>query len=141
MRRLVSVFALMSAVALIGSACTSAKDSGFPSGTATPSVATPVPSSGTSVAASEATIVAKNMQFDLKELAFAADVPIALTLDNQDAGIPHNFSIYEGTTVIYKGEFFTGVGKRTYQIPPLKAGTYRFQCDAHPTMEGTVVVE
>ena len=139
MRRLVSVVALMSAVALVASSCSSPKDTGFPSETSS-GTATGAPSPTGPAVSNEATIVAKDIQFDLKELTFAAGAPISLTLDNQDPGIPHNVSIYEGQTEIYKGELFQGEGKQTYEIPALKAGTYRFQCDVHPTMAGTVTV-
>lgn len=139
MRRLVSVFALMSAVALAASSCSSPKDTGFPSPNSSGSV-TGAPSPTGPTVSNEATIVAKDIQFDLKELTFAAGAPISLTLDNQDPGIPHNVSIYDGQTEIYKGELFQGTAKKTYEIPALKAGTYRFQCDVHPTMAGTVTV-
>jgi len=34
----------------------------------------------------------------------------------------------------------TGVADTTGQVPALDAGTYRFRCDVHPTMNGTFIV-
>ncbi len=33
----------------------------------------------------------------------------------------------------------TGPATAEYAVPPLPAGEYYFQCDVHPTMNGTVV--
>jgi plastocyanin len=38
--------------------------------------------------------------------------------------------------------FFTGPEKRTYAVPALKAGSYTFVCQVHPsTMKGTLEVK
>jgi plastocyanin len=41
---------------------------------------------------------------------------------------------------LFRGDLVTGATTATYDIPALPAGTYYFQCDVHPTMNGTVVV-
>jgi plastocyanin len=41
---------------------------------------------------------------------------------------------------VFTGDLVTGVADTTYQVPALDAGTYRFQCDVHPTMNGTFIV-
>lgn len=38
------------------------------------------------------------------------------------------------------GEIFPGPATRDYDVPALEAGTYYFQCDIHPQMNGTVEV-
>ena len=82
--------------------------------------------------------------FDLVEIFLAAGKEQTLTMDNQDAGVPHNVSIYPSATdlmnPLYRGELFTGPGTIDYLIPALDAGTYYFMCDVHPNMAGTVTV-
>ena len=41
--------------------------------------------------------------------------------------------------VIGAGEIFGGVASRTYAVPAIPPGTYRFLCDVHPTMVGTLI--
>jgi plastocyanin len=43
-------------------------------------------------------------------------------------------------TSVFKGEIFSGVAKKTYDIPALAAGTYQFICTVHPNMAGTLTV-
>jgi len=89
------------------------------------------------------TVVAENIAFDTDRIELPADTPTAIVLDNRDAGVQHNISIYTDDTlaeVLFKGELITGPARITYQIPPLPAGEYYFHCDVHPNMNGTVVV-
>jgi plastocyanin len=89
------------------------------------------------------TIVAQGIAFNASELRLPAGEEASITLDNRDAGIPHNVSIYteEGGGPLFTGELFAGPEVKEYTIPPLEAGTYYFQCDAHPPqMNGTVTV-
>ena len=88
------------------------------------------------------TIVAKDFQFDKDCLAAKADTPFTIEFDNQDAGTPHNVAIVDDQgTKVFTGEIFSGSQTETYHPTPLKAGTYDFHCDVHPTMEGTFIVE
>lgn len=87
------------------------------------------------------TIVALNIRFDLAEFSIPADTPFRIVFDNQDAGVPHNVAIYDsgpGGSGLFKGEIFNGVKTVTYDVPGLPAGDHYFQCDVHPTMNGTV---
>jgi plastocyanin len=89
------------------------------------------------------TVTAKGLAFDTKEIDLPAGQPTTITLDNQDAGIPHNLAIYTDdslSTALFQGEQFPGIDSREYQIPAIDPGTYYFHCDVHPTMNGTVVV-
>ncbi len=87
-------------------------------------------------------ISALNVAFDKNCLAATAGKPFKIVFDNKDAGIPHNVSVYDGTTALYPPETpQAGPSVVTYNVPALNAGTYKFQCDVHPTtMFGTFIV-
>jgi plastocyanin len=95
--------------------------------------------------AAAATITARNIAFDAKELRLPAGKPFAFDFVNADAGIPHNVAIYRSPTdlaaPLFKGEIFPGPATRRYQVESgLPAGLWYFQCDVHPQqMNGTVV--
>lgn len=88
------------------------------------------------------TLVAKNIKFDVKELAAPAG-EITFVVDNLDTGVPHNVHIYKGENA--KGE---SQGKSDLKNGPskdelkltLEAGEYFFICDAHPNMKGPLTV-
>ena len=87
------------------------------------------------------TIAAMNVSFDKTELSFPAGQATTLTFENQEA-VPHNVAIYtqQGGDSLFSGEVFPGPDSREYAIPALEAGSYYFQCDVHPNMNGTVAV-
>ena len=118
---------------------------GPPEPSSPPSEATgsPPPPDGGGGAPASASISAAALAFDTDALAFPADTPVALAFDNQDAGVPHNVSIYRDeayTDPVIQGETVTGPTTVTYDVPPLAAATYYFKCDVHPAMAGTVGV-
>jgi cytochrome c oxidase subunit 2 len=94
-------------------------------------------------------IAAKNIHFDKTCLAAPANQPFTIEFDNEDPGVPHNVEIYTdksaqtrlgGATGIQ--DVVTGPAKATYDVDPLKPGSYFFQCDVHPTaMSGSFVVK
>ncbi len=68
-----------------------------------------------------------------------------MTFNNQDAGIPHNFSVYtdqSAANMVFRGGVVTGPGKETYSFKaPTSPGNYWYQCDIHPlSMTGTLTV-
>ncbi len=89
---------------------------------------------------------AANTGFTPTSIAAPADAPFTLRFVNDDAGIPHNVQIFEGTdatgTPVFApegNELITGVAQTDYRVPALPAGTYTFNCLAHPaTMVGTL---
>ncbi|MEA3077195.1 MAG: hypothetical protein QOF60_2103 [Actinomycetota bacterium] len=86
-------------------------------------------------------IVAKDVQFDLKELHLPAAQAVELQFVNDDQ-VQHNFALYDkqGGSVLFQGPI-VGNGTTIYKFTTPPAGTYFFQCDVHPTqMEGTAVV-
>ena len=89
-------------------------------------------------------LAAANIAYDQTDLAAPAGVPFQIAFTNNDAGIPHNVSIHQGSptgTEVFKGTIFTGVATQTYDVPALPAGTYSFVCSVHPNMTGTLTVK
>jgi plastocyanin len=89
-------------------------------------------------------LTASGIAYDTTELSAPANTPFQIDFTNNDAGIPHNVSIHEGSatgTEVFKGEIFSGTGARTYDVPALPAGTYTFVCSVHPNMVGTLTVK
>ncbi|HEU4865609.1 MAG TPA: cupredoxin domain-containing protein, partial [Actinomycetota bacterium] len=87
------------------------------------------------------TVTAQNIAFDTDTIELPADTESTITLDNEDT-VPHNIAIYTDDTVaenLFRGETVTG-DTIDYTVPPLDAGEYYFQCDVHPTMNGSAVV-
>ncbi len=92
----------------------------------------PAPSGG-------AVITAQANAFDRQDLAVPAGRPFQLLFENRESA-PHNVTIHDEAVdqPLFVGEVFGGPGSRTYDVPPIPAGTYRFRCDVHLEMAGTV---
>ena len=92
-----------------------------------------------SAPAGGAVISAEAIAFDRTELAVSAGVVFPLLFENRESA-PHNVTIVDDADrTLFVGEIFGGPASRTYDVGPLAAGTYRFRCDVHPEMSGTVV--
>ena len=128
---------------------------GLGGGGATPAPsgsATPAPSGAPSAAPSGGpgatitlTLTAQGVAFDKDALEVPANTDFEIVLVNNDAGIPHNVAIHEGSPTgpeLFKGDGITGVATITYKVKGLPAGTYGFVCTFHPaTMTGTLTVK
>jgi plastocyanin len=87
------------------------------------------------------------IKFSTASLSWAAETPVTVTLDNQDPGNLHDFSLYRDEAytdpIAETGSVATG-STGTASVPALPAGTYYFRCDLHPpptfSMTGTVTV-
>jgi len=90
----------------------------------------------------EVAICADDLEFDATTIEAPAGEEFNITFTNAESQ-PHNVAVYreEGGEEIFIGEVITGPDVTT-QIPmdPLDPGTYYFQCDVHPEMNGTIVV-
>jgi plastocyanin len=119
------------------------------SAAASPSVVPPAsaePSqSGPPAASAPAAVVelaALNIAFDPTELSVPAQQPFQIHFANNDAGVPHNVEIKDGGgATIFKGEIFSGVDSRTYDVQALPAGSYQFICIVHSNMVGTLTAQ
>jgi mono/diheme cytochrome c family protein/plastocyanin len=83
--------------------------------------------------------------FDPTTLTAKANTPFTLVFDNQDTQAPHNVVISDPSgAAVPTGDttFFQGPKKVSYAVPALKAGTYTFLSQVHPTvMKGTLEVK
>jgi mono/diheme cytochrome c family protein/plastocyanin len=115
----------------------SSAPSGAPSGSAAPSVAPSGAAGGTVIHE-----VASGVQFQQTSLEAPADKPFQIVFDNQDAGIPHNIEIADGSgKLVFEGDTINGVNTTTYDVPALAAGSYKFVCKWHPNMIGELRVQ
>jgi plastocyanin len=99
-------------------------------------------------------VTAKAIAFEETCLAAAADKPFTINFTNDDTGVPHDVAISTESTatnptggkILFEpkggaGSAIAGPDKINYDVPPLKAGSYFFFCQVHPTtMVGTFVV-
>ncbi len=88
-------------------------------------------------------VTAKGSTFTTACLAAPANQDFTIMFDNQDINM-HNIAIYpngDGAKAVFTGDIEQGPKMATYDVKSLPAGTYRFQCDVHPTtMGGTLIV-
>jgi len=88
-------------------------------------------------------VSAANVAFDTNEIALAAGEQETIQFVNDDT-VQHNISIYEDDSAqqdIFVGDIIPGGQEITYEFEAPEPGEYYFQCDVHPTMNGTVTVQ
>jgi plastocyanin len=87
-------------------------------------------------------ITAADLAFDTTTIEATAGEDFTITLVNDDSA-PHNISLYseEGGDQIVLGDTAEAGQTVTVDVSALEPGTYYFQCDIHPDMNGSVVVE
>jgi len=107
--------------------------------TAIRSGATPPPPS-VGAEAPVLTISARDIAFDKQELEVAAGQPFKIEFTNND-DLDHNVGIWKDDEEVFRGEIFSGPETMTYLVNGLEAGEYRFICDVHPSMTGTLTVK
>jgi plastocyanin len=88
-------------------------------------------------------IVSLNILFDKTKLTASAGT-VKIEFDNKDGGIPHNINVFDGKDASAKSLGATAIeaGPVKQELTlDLKAGSYFYQCDVHPTtMIGTLTV-
>jgi plastocyanin len=87
----------------------------------------------------EVQLEAQNLSFDTGCISISGNGTTRVELRNRDS-TGHTFSVYDGNDEVLKGAVTDGGEDRTYRLAGLDPGTYRFQCDIHPSMEGTLRV-
>jgi cytochrome c oxidase subunit 2 len=90
-------------------------------------------------------LVAHNISWNAYCLAVPANTPFTVHVTNEDAGIQHNFSIYDSffeKKNYFKSPKLTGPASETLNVSGLPPGHYYFQCDVHgPAMSGAFIVK
>jgi plastocyanin len=114
---------------------------------ATTEAATDAEAPGEGAAGPATELVASGTEWNTAELTFEAKKPTEFDIVNEDPFI-HNMSIYPDEDAalakqdaLFQGEDVEGSTTVTYEIDPLKAGTYTFICDYHSNMIGDLLVE
>jgi plastocyanin len=86
-------------------------------------------------------ITAQNTAFDTSTIDLPPEQQVTISFTNNDP-LPHNLSIYTaaGGEPVFQGEVVTGPTTVEYSVVTPPPGTYYFQCDVHPQMNGNVAV-
>jgi plastocyanin len=92
--------------------------------------------------AADVTVEAKGIAFTQTSWTGPAGKPFTIAFSNQDPGTPHDIELKNPSgAVVFKGDIFSGVDTRLYQVPALPAGGYTFSCVVHPNMTGTATLQ
>jgi len=85
----------------------------------------------------DVTIHAQGIAYLDTSFTAPAGKPFTLAFVNEDQGTPHNVELKNASgAVAFKGEIFSGVATRVYEVPALPAGTYPYVCSVHSNMTG-----
>lgn len=89
-------------------------------------------------------LIAKNTVYDKSELTARAG-KVTFEIDNQDAGVAHNFELFKGSDedgeMMGATEIANGPNQQKLTLT-LEAGEYFYWCVVHPaTMRGKLTVE
>jgi len=74
-------------------------------------------------------------------LAAPAGEPITIDFDNQDTSPHGNHNIHIFGSEDFIGDYAAHGTSILYEVGAFPAGTYRFRCDAHPSMKGAFIVK
>ena len=80
-------------------------------------------------------LTAQNVKFSVDKLKAPADKAFQIAFDNKDAGTPHDVDVLDASgKKVFDGQDFPGPAQKTYDVPALAAGTYKFECSIHPQL-------
>ncbi len=91
-------------------------------------------------------LTASGTKFLETKLTLTAGAKVSMSFDNKDAGLQHNFALFDGkdanSPALFHAPLVTGPATATFAFTaPSKPGSYFFHCDVHPLqMTGTVTV-
>ena len=92
----------------------------------------------------ELTITARNIAWNTSRLFAVANVPLTITVNNEDDGVPHNWEFFAGEEPegepVAGTEVENGPVVQTLNFGPLAPGDYFYWCQVHPQMEGIMSV-
>lgn len=74
--------------------------------------------------------------FDEDVVNVPVGVPVVIELSNEQGGVQHNLHLTEPEDVV--SDLVIGPGTATIEFTFEEPGEYRFICDVHPNMEGTI---
>ena len=90
-------------------------------------------------------LTAQNIAFDKSTITVPAGANVTVHFTNEDSGVQHNFAVYDSnlrSKSFFVGEIITGPAEANYTFTaPSDPGTYYFQCDIHPFMNGKFIAE
>lgn len=90
-------------------------------------------------------VTAVNFEFDTDIITVPAGANVTILFRNGDQSISHNVAVYDNSDrseQIFSGEMIVGPAETAYTFTaPSESGTYYFQCDIHPSMNGDFIVE
>ncbi|MBA2719438.1 MAG: cytochrome c oxidase subunit 4 [Chloroflexi bacterium] len=86
-------------------------------------------------------VVAQGVKFTTATLTAPADKPLKVDFDNKDPA-SHDVDFLDAAgKKVYDMKEFTGPAKKTFDVPALAAGAYKFECSIHPAlMNGQLTV-
>ena len=89
-----------------------------------------------------AVLESQSHKFTTDCLAAPSGVPFAIRFNNQDMSPHgnHNIHIFDGGGSSFVGDIAPHGTSITYEVSAFESGTYQFQCDAHPAMNGAFIV-